>query len=80
MSGLRADRPGLARALDALRQGDSLVHWRECALEDLATITAFIAERNQDVLLRDGWKATESETGLHAVIFPDQEPSAKPPA
>ncbi|WP_291522102.1 recombinase family protein [Acidithiobacillus sp.] len=28
MSGLRADRPGLARALDALREGDTLVVWK----------------------------------------------------
>ena len=28
MSGLRADRPGLAKALDALREGDTLVVWK----------------------------------------------------
>jgi len=28
MSGLRADRPGLAKALDTLREGDTLVVWK----------------------------------------------------
>ena len=68
LSGAKAARPGLEKALDVARSGDTLVVWRldrlGRSLKDLITIVESLEQRNIELMSLQESLATHSNEGM----------------